>query len=109
MPERRLIDGKWLSYYGDNNFVEYVDNEWKPVSSETDFEELKQKWNQIGPSQQSTSTQPVKCVFNGVTMIWNPMGQVIKLFYLKYKIIVNFLIKLNLILFIFRHGFRMLM
>jgi hypothetical protein len=40
------------------------------------LEELKRKWNQVGGfGQQSSSNQAVKCVVNGVTMVWNPLGQ----------------------------------
>lgn len=55
-PPRRYIDGKWFSYYGDAKFVEYVDNEWKPVPSETNIEELKQKWEQAGLGERQSSS-----------------------------------------------------
>jgi hypothetical protein len=64
-----------LSYYGDNKFLEYINDNWQPVASESNLDELKQKWDQAGPTQQSSGNQSVKCVVNGVTMVWNPIGQ----------------------------------
>lgn len=82
-PERRYIDGRWFSFYPDGDrFVEYVENEWRPVNLEiTNLEELKQKWKQTGSFTQSSSScevdaAKIRCVVNGVSMVWNPVGQV---------------------------------
>ncbi|KAI6213401.1 hypothetical protein M3Y94_00145900 [Aphelenchoides besseyi] len=71
-PERRFVDGRWLCLYENGTFCQFVDNEWKALPAETNVEELKQKWETVGPTSASASTRQV---VNGVPMVWNPMAQ----------------------------------
>ncbi|KAI6190000.1 HIV TAT specific factor 1 [Aphelenchoides bicaudatus] len=88
VPPRRYIDGRWIFHRGEDKFLEYINNEWKPVSPDTNIAELKQKWEEAdsGPTiivfvhhfqffRLNSMLPQNKRVVNGVTMVWNEFGK----------------------------------
>lgn len=71
-PERRYVNGRWLCYdLSQDAYLEYLDNEWKPVQG-VEKAQLKQQWDNAEASTAAAATStadPYRCVVNGVEMV----------------------------------------
>lgn len=74
-PERRFVKNRWLCLTNDNNFFEYVNNEWKLIETTN---ELIQDWEQAIENKVTTSTSTKnlsKYIVDNTEFIWNEASQ----------------------------------